>query len=87
MKITLSSSVACKWLLKTFDGSVETSFDIIYTSGLQGKPTEAWETPDPSFILQVGTGGTQLFRVAVTNLDRSNAADAHATFYWDEVTT
>ena len=84
-KVTLSSSVSCKWVLKTVDGAVETTVDTLYTSGLQGRPTYTWNTPQPDFVTQAGTGTTQRFRVTATNLDRSNAADAHVTFYWDEV--
>lgn len=85
LKVTVSSSVACKWEIKSFDGAVETPVDILYTSGVQGKPTEFWDTPDPLFIELAGNGTSTCWRITVTNLDRSNAADAHATFYWDEV--
>lgn len=82
----LSSSVACKWVIKTRDGAIELSMGVAFTSGISGCcPSLLWEPPDKGFCLLAGNGVDENFRVTATNLDGDNAADVYATIYWDEV--
>lgn len=86
MAVMLASSAACKWVIKARDAAVETSIGIAYTSGVHGgRPTFDWMPPDKRFNTLAGAGVDENFRVTVTNLDSRNAADATATFFWDEV--
>lgn len=78
-----ASSVACKWILKKRDGIVENTIGIGFTSVL--RPTLVWSPPDKRCNELAYVSGDENFRITVTNLDRSNAADVYATVHWDEV--
>lgn len=84
---TLSSTVACKWIIKARNGGVESTIDIVFTSGLAGgQPTFQWTPPakGKGWAEQLGDGVDTNFRVTVTNLDGDNAADVYAGLFWDE---
>ena len=73
----VASSVGAKWEVKTFDGGVEVTQDVIITE----RDGVTWQPPDKAFIT-VATGG--LFRVTVTNRDSANAASVYVTIFWNE---
>lgn len=84
--VSVASSVACKWEIKTRDGGIELTMAVIFTGGLMGGcATAMWTPPDKHFCSLQGNGIDENFRVTVTNLDGDNAADAYATIFWDEV--
>jgi hypothetical protein len=85
-QVVLSSSVAAKWVVKTRDGAVEVTLATIFTSGVAGgKPTEIWSPPSKDYATLAGAGVDENFRITVTNLDPTFAADANASFVWDEI--
>src|SRR3990172_9484296 len=81
-QITVGSSSAIKAEIKTRDGVSVSTMDVIYNS--QASPTREWRPPHRDWVTQVG-GTNRNFRLTVTNLDTTQAADAYASFYWDEV--
>lgn len=83
--VDVSSSVACKWVVKTRDGAVELTVAVLFTGGLAGMPNAPFRVPDKSFATLAGAGVDENFRVTVTNQDAENSGDAYATIYWDEV--
>ena len=83
MAVTVASSAACKWVIKSRDGAIELTFAVLFTGGM--RLTESWGSPDKRFTVLLGNGVDENFRVTVTNLDKANAADAYATIFWDEV--
>lgn len=85
MGVTVASSVAAKWQIKSRDGAVELTFATVFTGGLSGKATEQWTPPDKRFTILLGNAIDENFRVTVTNLDFAKAADMHSTLFWDEV--
>lgn len=86
-QITLSSSAACKWVIKKSAGGSDTTLDIIFTGGVSSvNPSHEWEPPHKDYATQLGNGSTNFFRVTVTNLDANSPADVYATFFFDEVT-
>lgn len=86
-QVTLSSSVACKWELKKSTAGVDTTLDVIFTSGNTGNaPSHEWEPPHRDYASLAGNGVNTFFRVTATNLDAHNAANVYATFFFDEVT-
>ncbi len=84
MMVTLSSTVACRWDIKSLDLAVEVTFDTIYTSGLWGEPTRLWRPPHKEFVTIAYGDGDEGFRITVQNIDKA-AADVRATVFWDEV--
>lgn len=85
-QITLSSSAPCKWEIKKSSGGVDTTLDIILTSGNSGNmPSHEWEPPHKDYATLAGNGSNTFFRVAVTNLDARNQASVYVTFFFDEV--
>ena len=85
MYVLVSSSVACKWVVKSRDGAVELNFAVMFTGGLVNKPSDEWAPIDKRFTTLLGNGVDENFRVTVTNLDAENAGDVYATLLWDEV--
>jgi hypothetical protein len=83
-QVTLSSSVACKWVIKTAEGAVESTIDTVFTAGLTGNPTVLWAPVHQDYVPLDGGAGN-VFRVTATNLDAKFAATMYATFWWDEV--
>ncbi len=81
--VTLASSVACKWDIKTLDGAIEVTKDTVYTSGLWGTPSMLWTPPHKEFVTIDHATGDEGFRVTAENLDVV-AADVRVTLYWDE---
>jgi hypothetical protein len=85
-QITLSSSAPVKWEIKKSSLGVDTTMDVVFTSGNTGNsPTHEWEPPHRDYTQLVGNGTSAFFRVTATNLDASHAANVYATFYFDEV--
>ena len=86
MKVTVGSSVSCRWDIKTRDGGVEVVKTVVYTSGVTGgTPTFTYRPESKEGITLAGNGVDENFRVTVTNLDAISAADVHAAIEWDEV--
>lgn len=57
MGVTLSSSVAAKWVIKERDGAAETTIDVVFTSGLAGgQPSFQWRPPTKDFHQLAGDG-------------------------------
>ena len=83
MGVTLASSGAAKWEIKTRDGGVEITIDVVLTGGFY-MPTFMWKPPHKDFATLAGAGVNENFRITVTNLD-TFAADYYATMFWDEV--
>ncbi len=81
MGVTLSSTVAGKYEIKIRDSGAAVLVDTVFLQGFQ--PFQ-WTPPHRDFATRAGDGVDTNFRVTATNLD-SEAADMHATFYWDEV--
>lgn len=84
-RVSVGSSVACKWEVKKLVGLAETMVDVFYTGGLADGPAEPWVTPLTGFVTLLGNGVDVRYRVTVTNLDGLWAADVHATIYVNEV--
>ena len=84
MAVSVASSVACKWEIKTRDGAVLVEVDTLVTS-VPGTPSLMWHTPHKDFVTLAGAGVDENFRINVTNLDDNLAADVYATLYWDEI--
>jgi len=80
----LTSSVACKWVIKIVTAAGETVVDTVMTGGLGGRPTLLYMPPHKKYVTLAGDGVNTLFRVTVTNLDAHNPADVYVGFYWDE---
>lgn len=82
--ILLWSSVACKGQVQTVLNGAASSNKAVFGC-LAGIPS--WLTlPSREFITQVedATAGLDGFRVRVTNLETSQAADVYVTFFYDE---
>lgn len=81
--VEVSSTVGCKWEIKTRDGAVLVVIAVFNTA----HPTLSRTITLPSSdFATLGYGnGDENFRVTVTNLDQNNSADVYATIYWDEV--
>lgn len=82
MRVVCSSTVACKWAIKTHDGASETSIGVVFSKAFD---KAVWDVPDKRFDTIAYASGDEGFRISVTNLDNENAADVYATIYWDEV--
>ncbi len=81
MGVTLASSAAGKYDIKSRDGVVETLVDTVFVKAFG---TFQWVPPHRDFASRAGDGVDTSYRVTATNLDQL-AADMHATFYWDEI--
>ena len=86
MRVTVSSSLPCKWAVKTRDGAAEMTEVVFMTGGLAGgSPTFTWTPNSKELVTQAGAGVDENFRVTATNLDANRTADVYATIEWDEV--
>jgi hypothetical protein len=81
--LLVSSSVAFKAELQTVLNAVATTRAIVFSMNRLWD----WKTPGRDFIAQAhsATAGFDGFRVIVTNLDTSEAADVYVTFFYDEI--
>ncbi len=85
-QVTLSSSIAVKWVIKKSSGGVDTTLDVVFTSGNSGNtPSHEWEPPHRDYAKLTGNGSNTFFRVTATSLDGRNPANVYSTFFWDEV--
>ena len=80
---SVAASVPLKAEVVTVVGGTPTTRDVMFTS--DAELSRVWGAPHPNY-LRVAGNGANLFRVRLTNLDNSEAADVYATLYWDEVT-
>lgn len=82
--LVVGATVALKIELKTVTNGVASS-TLLTTFSLPGIPRE-FKSPhkDAFTVAQDAGAGLDAFRVTVTNLDTSDAADAYATFIYDE---
>lgn len=86
LRVDLTSSLPCKWEVKTRAGAGEITVAVLMTSGFGGgRPSITWRAEDVRMATMVGNAVDVNFRVTATNLDRLWAADAVASFQWDEV--
>lgn len=84
VQVIMGSSVAAKWLLKTVLNGAETDKVCFFTRPGESKE---WQVPSKKFIQQAQNAGAGFdgFRLAVTSLETSEAADVYASFLFDEV--
>lgn len=76
------TSVAYKAeLRKVLNTVADTDPSVI--GGGQAFQSFAWKAPHADYIKTTASAGTDGFRVTVTNLDDSNAADVYATFHYE----
>jgi hypothetical protein len=75
------SSVAYKALVYTVENS-SPSAEPLAIGGGQAHQGWEWQVPHRDFVSVSTTAGTDGFRVNVTNLDDSNAADVYCTFQY-----
>lgn len=88
MRVSVGSTVPCKWEIKTRDGAVEVVKRVLFTGGLTGgQPSDSYAPISKEGITLAGAGVDENFRVTVTNLgtQAAEAADVHTTIEWDEV--
>ncbi len=78
-----ASSIPIKAELIGVSEALETLLDVRFSMIRDA----IFRSPGKDFWAVVGTagGGLDAFRMKITNLDTSKAADVYATFYWDEV--
>ena len=79
VSVLVSSSVPCRWEVKTRDNVTLVTKAVFFT-----ELTYTWDTPHKSFIELVGDGVDNNFRVTATNLSSNLAADVYVTFMFDE---
>jgi hypothetical protein len=82
VQVTVSSSVACKWIIKTLDGAAETTIAVLFTPAFN---TFVWRTAEKDYNTLAYSDGDETFRVTAINLDQDNAGDVYTTIEWDEV--
>jgi hypothetical protein len=78
-KVTAWASVAFRARVFLVNNSVEDT-EALAVGGGPPHQTFEWQPPHRNFTTLGTSGGTDAFRVEVTNLDDSNAADVHAVF-------
>ena len=78
----LGGSVPFRYDIQVVNGSRVTRSTIYTMAG----ETKIWRPPFGAKFIEVNGGTNIHFGLSVTNLDASQAADARATLYWDEVT-
>jgi hypothetical protein len=81
-KIDVWSSAAWKGEIFTVDNGSESTRKGV-TGGAPGHSVQ-WLTPHRNYITLGATAGTDAFRLKFTNLDDSNAADAHVVFFYED---
>jgi len=78
--VDIWSSTAWKGVINTIDNGTPTA---VATIGGKAGDYVTWRPPHPDFMNAATTGaGVQGFRVNITNLDNSEASDAHVTFHY-----
>ncbi len=85
VEFTVGGSVPLRGELKTVLNGVETSTGWVVFSK-EGQ-TAAFRLPSKDFVTQAENAGAGLdgFRVTLTNLDNTEAADGYVAFFYDEV--
>jgi hypothetical protein len=78
-QIDISASVPFKARITLVENTVETVVAQLF--GRSGTPL-TWRPPDRRYATVSNTAGTDVFRVQMTNMDTSEAADLYATFYY-----
>lgn len=78
----LGGSVPFRYDIQVVNGARVTR-STIYTGAGE---TKLWRPPFGAKFIELNGGANIHFGLSVTNLDASQAADARATLYWDEVT-
>lgn len=81
-QVIVWASVAFKATLATVDNAVESA-----VKGVTGGPAfvpALFPLPHQNYLTLGATAGLDAFRVNVTNLDDSNAADVYATFFMED---
>ena len=85
VEFTIGGSVPLKGELKTVLNGVETStgWRVFSPAG----QTAVFKLPNKDFVTQAENAGAGLdgFRVTLTNLDNTEAADGYVAFFYDEV--
>lgn len=79
--VDVSASVPFKFRVLAVENTVERAL----TNLMFGRANERvrWVPPHPDFATHAGaSGGTDVFRVEAFNMDNSQAADLHASFYY-----
>lgn len=79
--VTVGSSIPAKWEIYAVEAGTPTLLATIYTTDTD--LSRDWRPPHRNYAGAVG-GATSRFRVTATNLDTRDAADVHASIYWDE---
>jgi hypothetical protein len=78
-QVNLSASVAFKARITLVENTVETVIAELF--GQAGTPI-TWTPPDRRYTQVASTAGTDVFRVQMTNMDTSEAADLYASFFY-----
>ncbi len=84
LRALVSSSVPCKWEIKTRDGGAEILVAVLFTSGVTVKANDRYVPSSKEGVTLAGAGVDENFRVTVTNLG-ALSADVYTTIEWDEV--
>jgi hypothetical protein len=82
-QLSLASTVACKWELFTVANGTESATPVIVFFTNVQNPSLVWTPPHANYVMIAATAGADNYRVYVTNLDNTNAADVYATALWD----
>lgn len=80
-KVDIAASVNFKAVLSTLDNGVAAPVTTLFG---QAGTTVQWTPPNRAFVLSGSSGGADGFRIAFTNLDTSEASDAHVTFHYSD---
>ena len=78
-QVTISASVPFKARITLVENTVETVISELF--GRAGTPL-VWQPPDRRYATVTNTAGTDVFRVQMTNMDTSEAADLYASFFY-----
>ena len=78
-QVTMSASVPFKARITLVENTVETVITELF--GKSGTPL-VWQPPDRRYTSVTNTAGTDVFRVQMTNMDTSEAADLYASFFY-----
>jgi hypothetical protein len=84
VQLILTASVPFKAVLKTInDGTLQNTYQTMF---VKAGETFVWDTPQQDYVQKTGAGGAGFdgFRVTVTNMDDSDAADIYVTFMHQE---
>lgn len=82
LQVIVAASVAWKAALYVVDGGVQSALKAVWFSN---GPFDGRFAARAFTVTGNASAGLEGFRVIVTNLDTSEAADVYATFLWDEV--